>query len=188
MIRSTISFFWVVLDPPSPGILTFLRWWEQCYKQYSRQCPTLPYGAIKVLGFPYDLYSTGWVIQFSPLLDLFFIASRHWDEYFRDYFNAETPRLLYLSRYQHIFQFMNGFWFHCLFIYLGWISFVIGRSHHVDVFPSELCCACGIFFFAHSVTFCCCYYLEIQYASRGYFAPASSASLCTGLSFQSVWH
>lgn len=134
--------------------------------------------------FPYDLWHTGRVIQFTLLLDLFSIASTHWDEYFRDYFNAETPRLLYLSRYQHIFQFMNGFWFHCLFIYLDWISFVIGRSHHVDFFPNELCCAHGSFFFAFSW----CYYLEIQHRLRGYSAPASSASLCPGLSFQSVWH
>lgn len=123
------------------------------------------------------------------MLDLFFIASTHWDEYFRDYFNAETPRLLYLSRYQHIFHFMNGFWFHCLFIYLGWISFVIGRSHYVDVFPNGLCCTCGTFFFAHSVTVSWCYSLEIQCRLRGSSAHASSASLCTGL-FQSVtvWH
>lgn len=69
-------------------------------------------------GSPFDLYCRGQVIQFTPLLDLFFIASTHWDEYFGDYFNAEIPRLLYLSRYQHIFQFMNSFCFHCLFIYL----------------------------------------------------------------------
>lgn len=55
-----------------------------------------------MLGSPFDLYCIGLVIQFTPLLDLFFIASTHWDEYFRDYFNVEIPRLLYLSRYQHI--------------------------------------------------------------------------------------
>lgn len=71
-----------------------------------------------MLGSPFDLYCIALVIQFTLLLDLFFIASTHWDEYFRDYFNAEIPRLLYLSRYQHILQFMNSFCFYCLFIYL----------------------------------------------------------------------
>lgn len=71
-----------------------------------------------MLGSPFDLYYVGLVIQFTPLLDKFFIASTHWGEYFRDFFNAEIPRLLYLSRYQHIFQFMNSFCFYCLFICL----------------------------------------------------------------------
>lgn len=126
-----------------------------------------------MLGSPFDLYYVGLVIQFTPLLDMFFIASTHWGEYFRDYFNAEVPRLLYLSRYQHIFQFMNSFCFYCLFICLDWISFVTGTSHNLDVFPNELHCTDGIFFSLCTQLMSASLSGDSAYNYRAYFADAN---------------